>query len=471
MKNAKRGGASRSFAALALGAGLAAAMAWYYDVFIRWNPQLYPCAIIALAAGVILLTLAALRARGARKALPLILKTALSVAVFLALLVGVSYIINNVVHGGGNALLAARVAIPLAGAQLLALYALLLWRMASGGAKAGATLAAAGTALSVLLSVFFLGRVASASTYLTREGLAPYQPAAGRTAIHFLNTSGGDAILLESGGLFAMIDAAEDSDNLKDDPDLAYDGFELYVLDYVKRVTGGRLDFILGTHAHSDHIGGFDTLLLDPEIAVGRAYLKRYDPAYKKGYEQGWDNQEVYDQMVDALAARGVPLIQSMPEAPFALGGFQITIFNGGYDADPSKGSGDENDNSMGVLVEYGGQRAFLAGDINNLGGDETRLAPLVGRVDLLKAPHHGHEGSSTAKFLSALRPRTVVVTTGPGGGNVTVLRRYDKVGTERILCTGDFGGVAAVFGAGGIDYYAVGEYPSGIGGANLERR
>jgi beta-lactamase superfamily II metal-dependent hydrolase len=108
---------------------------------------------------------------------------------------------------------------------------------------------------------------------------------------------------------------------------------------------------------------------------------------------------------------------------------------------------------------------------LNNIGGDETRLAPLIGRVDLIKAPHHGHEGSSTSKFVSALRPRTVIITTGPGGGSVSVLRRYDKAGAEQILCTGDFGGIVAVFGADGINCYSIGEYPSGIGGVNLERR
>jgi len=469
MENAKRRNALQTLAALGLGAGLAAAMAWYYDVFVRWNPQVYPLTIVALSIGVILLTAAALWARGDRGALPLAWKSALSLAVFLGALIGVSYIINNVAHGG--AVLAAQVALPLCAVQILALLALLLLGMAKQAVKAGAVIAGAGTLVAVAAAVLVLSLVGDGTKYLTREGLGPYRPASGQTAIHFLNTAGGDAILLESGGLFALIDAAEDSDNLKNDPSLAFDGFELYVLDYVKRVTGGQLDFILGTHAHSDHIGGFDTLLLDPDIAVGRAYLKRYDPAYKKGYELGWDNQEVYDQMINALAVRSVPLHQDMPVESFSLGKFQITIFNGEYDEDPSRGSGDENDNSMGVLVECGGLRAFLAGDMNNLGGDETRLAPQIGRVDLVKAPHHGHEGSSTSKFVSTLRPHTVVVTSGPGGGSVSVLRRYGRAGAERMMCTGDFGGIVAVFGESGIEYYSIGEYPSGIAGVNVERR
>jgi len=471
MKTEEKRTILQAILALALGVGLTAAMAWYYDVYIRWNPRAYPFAVAALAAGVILLTLAVLWQRGGRKPACLAWKSAVSLAVFLLLLIGVSFVINNVMRRG--AALAAHVSLPLGAAQIYALLVLLLLGMAKQGIKLGAVLAGIGTALAMVACVLLLWEGGSAGKYLTRKGLEPYQAARGQTAIHFINTGGGDAILLESNGLFALIDAAEDSDNLTGSAELAYDGYERYVLGYVKRATGGKnLNFILGTHAHSDHIGGFDTLILDPEVTVGRAYLKRYDPAYKKDYELGWDNQEVYDQMVSALFRRGVPLIQDMPAEPFALGEFKITIFNGEYDEDPSQGSGDENDNSMGVLVEALGLRAFLGGDMNNHSGDETRLAPEIGEVDLLKSPHHGAEGSNTAEFITALRPKTVVITSGPGGGNLNVLRRFDKLAKpERVMCTGDFGGIVAVFGEEGIAYYAVGEYPSGIGGVNMEHR
>ncbi|MCL2495548.1 MAG: MBL fold metallo-hydrolase [Oscillospiraceae bacterium] len=454
--------------AFALGAGLAAAMAWFYFVFVYWQPTAYAVAVALLCAGVLLLTLWALRARGERKPVALIWKTALSFAVFLALLIGVTYVLNNVAHAG--AALAAKVAIPLCALQIATLLGLLLLGLAKQAVKTGLVLAGTGIVAAVAAAALLISQVGDGTKHLTREGLPPYEPGAGRTAIHFLSTGGGDAILLESDGLFALIDAAEDSDNLKNDPSLAYDGFELYVLDYIKRAAGGKLDFILGTHAHSDHIGGFDTLLLDPDVAVGRAYLKRYEPAGKLGYELGWDNEEVYGQMVDALAARDVPLIQDIPEGPFTLGSFTVTIFNGEYN-EASLKSGDENANSMGVLAEAFGQRAFLGGDMNDHAGTETRLAPQIGKVDLIKAPHHGHEGSSTGKFVSTLQASAVVVTSGPGGGAVAVLRRYARAGARQIMCTGDFGGVVAVFGEGEITYYAIGEYPSGIAGVHVERR
>ena len=109
----------------------------------------------------------------------------------------------------------------------------------------------------------------------------------------------------------------------------------------------------------------------------------------------------------------------------------------------------------MGLLAEAYGLRAFLAGDMNNYGGRETRLAPLIGKVDLVKAAHHGMEGSSTRVFVNTLRPQIVIST---GSGNVKVWGRYAKAGAELMLHTADFGGVVAVFGESGSECYAIGE-------------
>lgn len=86
-------------------------------------------------------------------------------------------------------------------------------------------------------------------------------------AIHFLNTGHSDCIILESCGRFAMVDAGEDSDYPADMPWLKYKGYEDVVCNYLLKNcanAGGKvtLDFVVGTHAHSDHIGGFDTVII-----------------------------------------------------------------------------------------------------------------------------------------------------------------------------------------------------------------
>ncbi|MCL2508619.1 MAG: MBL fold metallo-hydrolase [Oscillospiraceae bacterium] len=309
-------------------------------------------------------------------------------------------------------------------------------------------------------NLFSWASMAFTGSYLQTDGLAVYDSEIPGDKIHFLRTGGSDAILLESNGLFAMVDAAEDSDNLKNDPSLRLDGWEEYVLDYVKRAAGDAqgkvtLEFVLGTHSHSDHIGGFDTLILDPDVTVKKAFLKRYDNENMLSYEQEWDNQEVYDQMVSALELRGVPLIQDIPAESFSFGNFTVTIFNGEY----NNTTGDENESSLGVLVESGGNRAFLAGDINNFGKTEDRISKVIGKVDLLKAGHHGHPGSSTLPFVYRLNPDAVIFTAYGENVNGLVLNTFAIAANPAMMSTGDFGGVAAVFSGGKINYYAINEF------------
>ena len=267
--------------------------------------------------------------------------------------------------------------------------------------------------------------------------------------IYFLNTGGADAILLESDGKFALIDAAEDSDNPRNFPDLEFEGTEDYVVDVVRKIAGDEngkavLEFVLGTHSHSDHIGGFDTLILDENITVKTAYIKKYDESKIRSYEiEAWDNKEVYEQMLSACKKRKVPVVHDISEEEFTFGNFTLKFCNTA-ETESVEPVG-ENENAVGLLVVKNGMKAFLAADINNYDGDEDRLAKQLGKINLLKVGHHGYDGSTTLGFVQTLRPEIAVVTNRENRISRTPLKNLNSVNAS-IFETGKYNGIVAEF-------------------------
>ena len=117
---------TQALIALGFGAALSAALLWYYDAYVHWQPKLYPIAVLTVTAVFAAFALFVLWARGERRG-ALAWKTAVCTVIFTGvLLIGVSAIINNWIGRAGMARQAAAVAMPLAVAQIVLLYIMLL---------------------------------------------------------------------------------------------------------------------------------------------------------------------------------------------------------------------------------------------------------------------------------------------------------------------------------------------------------
>lgn len=273
--------------------------------------------------------------------------------------------------------------------------------------------------VGVLLSVF--GFLSVVNPIHAQEGNG--------NKIHFINVSptnlGSDAILLESNGHYAMIDTGEDYD-FPDDSDSRYpyrDGDNTdyrnvmteRVMRHLKNVGVETLDFILITHAHSDHIGNADELM--ENFNVNKVYMKRYSDSRITDKERLWDSQYNYDKVLAVAGQKGIPVIQdiSKEQAHFYLGDMDIQLYN--YENKYTNGQltpvVDDNSNSIISVITVNGKKIFSAGDLNNLDYlNEDRYGPIIGKVDMMKFNHHfDAEFSNTSNFLQNLHPSIVVQT------------------------------------------------------------
>ena len=235
--------------------------------------------------------------------------------------------------------------------------------------------------------------------------------------IHFLNTGNSDAILIESNGHFALIDSGEGSNNPR--ANARINGYEDVVTDYIKKVAGDEngkavLDFVLATHYHYDHAGGFEAIINDKDIIIKTAYVKKYYvERARQGELKAWRMDKVYLTIIESLEKRGFNTVTQIPSEPFTMGDFTIQFFNTKADIN-DRGIG-ENNNSIGTKLTKGDFAAFLAADITNLQGLERRLAPQIGNVDLLKLGHHGYAEATNRTLIKTLMPKAAVVTNGLG--------------------------------------------------------
>ena len=259
--------------------------------------------------------------------------------------------------------------------------------------------------------------------------------------IHFINTkakSGSDAILLESNGHYALIDMGEDYD-FPDGSDPRYPSrwgismrnyqvLEDRLIRHLDQIGVKKLDFIIGTHVHSDHIGGADEIL--NRYQVGKFYLKKYSDDRITANWGLWDNLFNYDNALRAAQKRGVTLIQNITDedSHFKLGDMDIQLYNykNEYDADGNlKKVRDDNSNSIVSVVTVAGKKIYLGGDLDNAEGAEDKLGPVIGKVDMMKWNHHYDATiSNTINFLENLSPKMIIQTTG-GDINVASTREY----------------------------------------------
>jgi competence protein ComEC len=245
-------------------------------------------------------------------------------------------------------------------------------------------------------------------------------------ALHFLDVGQGDgAVLRTPRGRWVVIDAGPAGPRR--------DAGARVVVPFLERHGARSVAAVVVSHAHLDHIGGVPAVLdrfrvgevLEPGAPVG-------DP--------------LYTDFLSALAGRGIAWHPVHRGERFTLDGVRFSILH----PEPTwPGWGEDvNEDSVVLLVEFGGFQALFAGDAGFPA--EAALRGRIGGVDVLKVGHHGSRGSTGDDWLDALRPRLAIVSVGqndyghPAPATLARLaahripvRRTDRDGTVTVTTDG----------------------------------
>ena len=171
-----------------------------------------------------------------------------------------------------------------------------------------------------------------------------------------------------------------------------------------------RIDALILTHLHSDHVNGAEKLL--EQMRVETLYLPAQPD--EDGYLPG---------ILSAAAERGTRVVFVTEDLRLALGELELTIW-------APLLPGDENENCMIVMARQDDFEAFITGD--SLSAAERLL---VSRCELpdsevLVVGHHGSATSTGAEFLEAIRPDAALISVGYntyGHPSAKVLERLER--------------------------------------------
>ena len=247
-----------------------------------------------------------------------------------------------------------------------------------------------------------------------------YNPERERLRVTFIDVGQGDSALLEfPGGKTMLIDGG----GIFDD---SFDIGEKVVASYLWYRWIGRLDVLVLSHPHPDHLNGLRSIL--------RLFKVR----------EVWDagqpyNTPTYLAFQEELRRRKIPY--RILERGFEYQGFRpvsISVLHppGSFLVGSERGSfSDENSNSLVLRVKFGDVAFLFPGDIEIEAEEEILKKGVEVQAQVIKVPHHGGRTSSSPPFLEKVRPGFAVVSAGIRNPfrhpHQEAMERYKKIGAE----------------------------------------
>lgn len=199
--------------------------------------------------------------------------------------------------------------------------------------------------------------------------------------VHFLDVGQADAILLECGGVFALIDAGNVADGS-------------YVVSYLEKAGVETLSAVISTHPHEDHAGGLAAVLAVYPTKAVYAATTTYDTKCYNDFLHYADQQRLTVQI-------------PKPGDQLTVGEASVTVLG------PVKSYANVNDTSLVLMVRFGDTRFLLTGDMEIEAETDLMESGADLKAYVLKVGHHGSSTSTGYRFLYEVDPTYAVISVG----------------------------------------------------------
>lgn len=158
-----------------------------------------------------------------------------------------------------------------------------------------------------------------------------------------------------------------------------------------------QLDLIVASHADADHIGG----LVDAvRLHSPGAFLDNGLP----------HTTQLYGRLLEAVEQSNALYLEGFRRT-LTLGDVTVEVLP------PPYLTADQNSNSVGIIIQYGGFRALLPGDATKLEQEWwlQEYPELLAGVNVYAAAHHGSRTGDELSFVAWLDPQVIVISSGAG--------------------------------------------------------